>query len=568
MTHGLRAPRPDDDDRLAAPPPPARPAGRDERRLSPLTLRILAVNLIAPLMLLAGLLYLDQYEDALIDAELEALRVQADLIAAALGEGAVAAETATFEGLRVPVTNHRLLPEQARSMVRRLAELGGVRARLFDPNGLLVADSRRLIGPGGAVQVFDLAPPPEPMSIVAWLRGAYDWTKRVLDWGKPLPRYSERKEQTASDYDEVIEAIEVGTPATAVRRLAGADGRLLSAAVPVQYYKHVVGAVMVSRPDDQIDQSLFEVRLAIGQLFLGTALVTVLLSLYLAGAIARPVRRLAAAAEAVRSGQGRAAVIPDLSRRHDEIGDLSVSLRAMTEALWQRMDAIERFAADVAHEIKNPLTSLRSAVETVARLEDPAKQKRLLAILQDDVARLDRLISDISDASRLDAELSRARSGTVSLRPMLETLAEVYRPAAEDRDVALRLALPEGESPFDVPGIEDRLVQVIRNLIANALSFSPPGGAVTLGARRDGDVIEVTVGDDGPGIPAGKEAAIFDRFYSERPQGEKFGTHSGLGLSISKQIVEAHGGTIVATNRKAADGTIAGALFTIRLPAE
>lgn len=561
MTAGLRAPRARQNDRSTAPSPPRR-----RRRVSPLTLRILAVNLIAPLMLLAGLLYLDQYEDALVDGELQALRVQADLIAAALGEGAVTAETAVFENLRVPVTSHRLMPEQARSMVRRLAEMGGVRARLFDPNGLLVADSRRLTGPGGAVQVFDLAPPPEPMSVEAWLRSVYDWSNRVLERGKPLPRYAERREQTASDYDEVVDAIEVGIAATALRRLPGDGGRLLSAAVPVQYYKHVVGAVMVSRTDDRIQQSLFEVRLAIGQLFLGIALVTVALSFYLAGTIGRPVRRLAAAAEAVRSGQGREATIPDLSRRADEIGDLSASLRAMTEALWQRMDAIESFAADVAHEIKNPLTSLRSAVETVLRLEDPAKQKRLLAILQDDVARLDRLISDISDASRLDAELSRARSDTVALRPLLETLAEVYKPAAEDRDVAVRLDLPDF-GDLTVAGIEDRLVQVLRNLIVNALSFSPAGGAITLGGRNDGKQVVVTVTDDGPGIPAGKEQAIFNRFYTERPQGEKFGTHSGLGLSISKQIVDAHGGTIVASNRTAADGTVQGAVFTITLPA-
>jgi two-component system sensor histidine kinase ChvG len=416
------------------------------------------------------------------------------------------------------------------------------------------------------VQVFDLEPPPEPLSLGGWLRGVYDRVTRWTDWGRPLPRYMERRDQTASDYDEAVEAIEVGTAATAVRRLPQTGRRLLSAAVPVQYYKHVVGVVMVSRPDDRIEQSLFEVRLAIGQLFLGTALVTVALSLYLARAIARPVRRLAAAAEAVRSGKGRVAVIPDLSRRQDEIGDLSVSLREMTEALWARMDAIEHFAADVAHEIKNPLTSLRSAVETVVRLEDPAKQKRLLNILKDDVGRLDRLISDISDASRLDAELSRAQSNVVSLRPLLETLVEVHRPAAAERSVSLALTLPEDGGDLPVTGLEDRLVQVVRNLISNALSFSPPGGVVRLAARRDGPVVELTVGDDGPGIPPGKEAAIFDRFYSERPRGEKFGTHSGLGLSISRQIVEAHRGTIVAANRRGPDGGVAGALFTIRLP--
>lgn len=542
---------------------------RQERAFSPLTGRILAVNLIAPLLLLAGLLYLDQYERALIANELDGLRVQADLIAAAIGEGAVTAEMETFENLRLPVTSHRLQPDSSRAMVRRLAELGGVRARLFDPNGLLVADSRRLMGPGGMVQVADL-PPPEPVSFVGTLRNAYDWVKRALSLGRSLPRYVERVEQTASDYDEVVEAIEVAVPATAVRQI-DRDRKLLSAAVPVQYYKQVVGAVMVSRSDAEIEQSLFEVRLAILKLFLGTLFVTVLVSFYLAGTIARPVRRLAAAAELVRSGQNRRQVIPDLSRRQDEIGELSVSLRAMTEALRQRMDATERFAADVAHEIKNPLTSLRSAVETIVRLDDPEKQRRLLAIVKDDVTRLDRLISDISDASRLDAELSRAESAEVPVRPMLETLADVYALAGQDRAVSFRLDLPDDTQPggdtLMVRGLEDRLVQVLRNLIGNALSFSPEGGVITLRGRRDEAEVVIEVEDQGPGIPPGKERDIFNRFYTERPQGEKFGTHSGLGLSISQQIVEAHRGAISAGNVVGADGAIHGARFTVRLPA-
>lgn len=547
--------------------PPASAARRPPRTLSPLTLRILAVNLIAPIMLLAGLLYLDQYEDALVEADLTSLRVQADVIAAAVAESAVSAETATIENLRLPVTSHRLVADQTRAIVRRLAELGSIRARVFDPNGLLVADSRQLIGPGGAVQVFDL-PIAEPATMENGLKRLFDLTGRLLNWDKPLPRYNERREQTAADYDEVVQALEDGISARTVRRL-NAEDRLLSVSVPVQYYKHVVGAVLVTRSDGNIKQSLFEVRLAIGKLFLGTLLITVLLSFYLAQVIATPVRRLASAAEAVRSGQsggkGRTVVLPDLSHRHDEIGDLSVSLRAMTTALWDRMDAIERFAADVAHEIKNPLTSMRSAVETVVRTSNPDHQKRLLGILQDDVARLDRLISDISDASRLDAELSRAESELVALTPMLETLGDVYGPVAEEQAIRLSLDLPTGDR-LEVNGLEDRLVQVVRNLIGNALSFSPADGELLLSAKRGSGVIQISVQDDGPGIPPGKEQAIFERFYSERPQGEKFGTHSGLGLSISKQIIEAHRGTIVAHNRIDKNGRISGACFVVTLP--
>jgi two-component system sensor histidine kinase ChvG len=331
----------------------------------------------------------------------------------------------------------------------------------------------------------------------------------------------------------------------------------------------VLGAVLLSVGSADLEQAVRAVRLDILKVFLVALSVTVLLSIYLAGTIARPIRRLAAAAERVRRGLGRQVAIPDFSRRGDEIGDLSSALRDMTGVLWQRMDAIERFAADVAHEIKNPLTSLRSAVETAARIEDTTKQRRLLAIILEDVQRLDRLISDISDASRLDAELSRYEHAPIALDRMLETLVELHEATATEDSPRLRLVLPHGARPSDfiVSGIEDRLVQVLRNLIANAISFSPPSGTLTLALQRDQGTVVVTIDDAGPGIPEGKLAAIFDRFYSERPAGEKFGTHSGLGLSISKQIVEAHRGVIRAENLRSPDGATTGARFIVRLPA-
>jgi two-component system sensor histidine kinase ChvG len=255
-----------------------------------------------------------------------------------------------------------------------------------------------------------------------------------------------------------------------------------------------------------------------------------------------------------------------MSRRRDEIGELSSALREMTEALWRRMDAIEAFAADVAHEIKNPLTSLRSAVETVSRVQSPDHQRKLMAIIQDDVGRLDRLISDISDASRIDAELSRAETEPVQMRLMMEALAEVYRDTGAAEGVRFAIEADPSDD-LKVIGIESRLVQILRNLISNALSFSPPHGTITLRAGRDGDCIRIEVEDDGPGIPENKLDAIFERFYSERPKAEKFGTHSGLGLSISKQIAEAHGGTLRATNRLAENGLVIGARFILRLPA-
>jgi len=269
----------------------------------------------------------------------------------------------------------------------------------------------------------------------------------------------------------------------------------------------------------------------------------------------------------VRSGKGRQYELPDFTRRGDEIGDLSDSLRAMTEALWHRLDAIEAFAADVAHEIKNPLTSLRSAVETVARVEDPEQQKKLMSIILDDVQRLDRLISDISDASRLDAELSRAEIDAVDIGELLRALVAVQE--AGERAEAPRFQLDVlDHQDLSVPGIEGRLGQVFRNLISNAVTFSPTGGTIRLAAQRQGGDVVVSISDEGPGIPEGKLEAVFQRFYTERPAGEKFGTHSGLGLSISKQIVEAHGGTIKAENLKDPVGAVRGACFVVRLPAE
>lgn len=540
-------------DRAATRPPPPRERRRRWRLLaSPLTRRILAVNLIAPVLLVVGLFYLDLYKAGLIRAELAGLTTQAEMVAGAVGEGAV-----SEQALGLLELNREL----AQQMVRRLAEPAQLRARLFDAVGGLAADSRFLLYSQGVIQIEDL-PPPKGHGWRAELRQAWE---RIATWmpvDETLPTYVEHAEQRADHYPEAMAAL-AGRADSAVRsRKRG--GIMLSVAVPVQRYKQVVGALMVSADGTAIARSLFQVRMAIVQMFAVTLLITTALSLYMAGTIARPIRRLALAAEQVRHGHGRRHRIPDLSARGDEIGELSVALTEMTEALWRRMDAIEAFAADVAHEIKNPLTSVRSAVETAARVDDPDKQRKLLAIIQDDVERLNRLISDISDASRLDAELSRADTEPVDLRAMLETLADVYRSTEERLTFTLETPDP---GPLVVAGIEGRLVQVLRNLIGNAISFSPDGGTIALRAGREGRFIRIEVDDHGPGIPETKLATIFERFYTERPAAEKFGTHSGLGLSISKQIVDAHGGLIWAENRKAPTGEVTGARFVVKLPA-
>jgi two-component system sensor histidine kinase ChvG len=415
------------------------------------------------------------------------------------------------------------------------------------------------------VQIAELPPPdPEP-TIFDRVVDAYEWVLSLFPRREFQP-YRESAPQVATDYPEAVRALR-GETGSAVRT-APRSGLILSVAVPVSRYKQVLGAIMLSTDSRDIEESLRSVRIDILNVFAIVLIATVLMSLYLAGTIARPVRRLAAAAEQVGLGHARGVVIPDFSRRGDEIGDLSTALREMTDALWSRMDAIERFAADVAHEIKNPLSSLRSAVETVSRIEDIPQQRKLMAIIADDVKRLDRLISDISDASRLDAELSRAESQPVDIATMLAILVEIHQTTEPAGGVRLESKIDDAKD-LVVFGIEDRLVQVFRNLISNAISFSPAGGTILLRAWRDGSWVNIAVEDQGPGVPEDKREAIFDRFYTERPKGEKFGTHSGLGLSISKQIITAHNGRIWAENihESGSDTAVRGARFVVALRA-
>ncbi len=545
--------------------PEARAGARRRRRgawRSPLTRRILAVNVLVLAIPVLGLLHLEQYRDSLVAAELDSLRTQARAFSATLANSAVVVTQAG---------EAKLLPEGARHAMRVLLAERELRARLFAPTGRLLADSFVFLGSGGRIRVEELPPPSEGDPVTRQLERAYGWLADRLPGLGDLPLYKEAEVQRAAHYGEAERAL-AGDSAVQVRR-DGRGGLVLSVAVPVQRYRQVLGALMLSQDGRAIEAAVRDRRIDILIVF-GVALgVTVLLSIYLASTIARPVRRLAEAADRVRHAKGRQVDIPDLSHRRDEIGELSASLKEMTEALWDRLDAIERFAADVAHEIKNPLTSVRSAVETVARVDDPQQQKKLMGIILDDVQRLDRLISDISDASRLDAELSRAVNEPVELARLLDALVEVQHATFEaDGGPRFRLDLPRDAhgrpDPLVVPGLEGRLGQVFRNLLSNAATFSPREGEVRVRAFREAGAVVVTVDDEGPGVPEGKLRAIFDRFYSERPKSEKFGTHSGLGLSISKQIVEGHGGSIRAENRRRADGTIAGARFVVRLPGE
>ncbi len=502
----------------------------------------MAVNVFALAVLVAGLLYVGQYRQGLIDTQISALTIQAQMFAAALGEAAVGAEGSV---------NQYLKRDTAGQIVRRLAQTTHTQARLITADGKVLSDSRQLRGPG-AVQVEELPPPEEPGSLMRRMLDIYDSIlDRLLhdDGSENIPTIADAARKAIAGETSVFVGAKRGDDVT------------VSVAVPVQRYKRVLGALILIKDTRQIDEAVFQVRLDILKIFGVALLITIGLSIYLAGTIARPIRRLAEAADYVRHGMSRQHKMPDFSNRKDEIGELGDALTEMTEALWQRMDAIESFAADVAHEIKNPLTSLRSAVETVARIEDAEQQRKLMSIIQDDIQRLDRLISDISAASRLDSELSRAELSLVDIGGMLSTLVDLY----DAGDTRLIYDPPRG-APMIVAGLEDRLVQVLRNLIGNGVSFSPVGGIITLSADRDDHLVKIMVEDEGPGVPPGSEENIFERFYQDRPSTEKFGTHSGLGLSISKQIIDAIGGRIWAENRVSEDGRILGARFIVCLP--
>lgn len=529
------------------------------RRHSPLTRRILLLNIVPVALLALGAVYLSDYEDELIDAELASLLVQGEMVSAGIGEVAVVGGETTV---------NRLDAEAARQLLTRLVRPTGVRARLFSETGELLGDSA-VISDTGRIYVSPLPPPEEAEMPLPprWADRIGDWIAHQLSRSDRFPEYVERASPTLRDFPEAASALR-GFNASAVR-LAGEGRLLLSAAVPVQRYKQVIGALVLTRDNRAIAASLREVRYDMLTIAVAALGITVLLSLYLAGTITQPIVRLARAADEIRLARESRPEIPDLGKRGDEIGDLNDALRSMTEALWQRINTIESFAADVAHELKNPLTSLRSAIEVAARPDlAPDRRAKLMAIVVEDIERLNRLISDISDASRLDAELMRGEVKTVDLKLLLSDMVQHYAAiSAQKAGVAVELRV-SANPPFDAHGHDGRYGQVFRNVIDNALSFSPPGSRIVVELTREprkGPFV-VTVDDEGPGIPEDNLESIFQRFYSERPT-ENFGQHSGLGLSICRQIMETYGGSITAANRKAADGKTAGARFTVRVPA-
>ena len=568
--------------------------------------RIVVLNLGGLVALLAGFLYLNQFREGLIDARSQSLLSQAEIIAAAV------AASATVETNSITIDPEKLLqlqpgqstgigddansslffsinPERIGPVLRKLVSPTRTRARIYDRDGDVVLDSRSLSVRGNILRAE--LPPPESPSVVVRV---WDSVKQHVSeiFGQ---NFAQRHEPSSDDIATTngrgvpeVDAALGGARRTMVRVNARGE-TIISVGVPIQRFRAVRGALVLATQGGDIDTIIASERWAILRVFAVSAIVMVVLSLLLAGTIAEPMRRLAEAAERVRRGTKSRQEIPDFTDRADEIGHLSGALRDMTKALYNRIEAIESFAADVAHELKNPLTSLRSAVETLPRIKTESSRVRLMEVIQHDVRRLDRLISDISDASRLDAELARSDMMPVDLAKLLNAVVSGANSVERADKVQVLLTIEprllvaagvfSGED-YLVSGFDSRLGQVINNLIDNARSFSPQGGEVRVVLRHLGSRIELVVDDDGPGIPSDAFERIFERFYTDRPE-QGFGQNSGLGLSISRQIIEAHHGRIYAQNRlgkmrvvSALDSkevqeepTILGARFIVQLPA-
>ena len=569
------------------------PGAIASRFSSSLTRRIVVLNLGGLVALLVGFLYLNQFRAGLIDARVQSLQTQGEIIAAAVAASATVETDALtldperllqlspgqsygFRDERESSLEFSINPERIGPVLRRLVSPTRTRARIYDREGYLLLDSRSLTSRANILR-FDLPAAGQEDSTPSLIERFWSDLKRRFG-STELPLYEDIGVANGRAYPEVERAL--NGSATSVVRINAKGETIVSVAVPVQRFRAVRGALLMSTQGGDIDKIIASERWAIIRIFLVSAGVMFLLSLFLAGTIAEPMRRLAEAADRVRRGIKSRQEIPDFTDRADEIGHLSGALRDMTRALYNRIEAIESFAADVAHELKNPLTSLRSAVETLPRAKTAESQSRLMEVIQHDVRRLDRLITDISDASRLDAELARADYEPVDLVRLLRAIRDLANQVKKGDQVTVSLdvaplADPRQAAEYVVMGHDSRLGQVVNNLVDNARSFSPTGGSVRLGLRRaraaarNGQVqdgLEIVVDDDGPGIPEHASERIFERFYTDRPE-QGFGQNSGLGLSISRQIVEAHGGWVRAQNRRAPNGDVLGARFLVWLPA-
>ncbi len=549
--------------------------------VSRLTLTIVLANFIGLVILLVGSLGVTQYRDGLVQAKLQGVRAQAQLFADVLAQAAVS-ETgcqsgSAPDGHETVICGHSLSEQDVNEVFNRVWDSFEGRVRIFNApktdEQATVADAASLLIDDvmlreDEILVEQLAPVDDAGADNAFWRisrGADALLKRFMTG--PFRRAAAGRTVEAELNEALASSPFANEPgATSVR--FNEDGELVaSVTVPIRRVQAIYG--LVTAEIGGIEDLVAEARLAILPFFGLACAAAILSSLLLTAAIAQPIRQLAVAADKVREGIAAAgrARIPDFSHRKDEIGELSASLRAMTQAIYARIEAIESFAADVSHELKNPLTSIRSATETLEIATKPEAREKLMGVIKKDVARMDRLITDISNASRLDAELAREAREAVDIRKLLADIADLYRMTGKAGES--RVGYDPSGAPIYLFGNATALGQVLRNLIDNARSFSRPGGEVRLFLAAPTDrhrSVQVIVDDDGPGIPPDALEKIFSRFYTKRPQGSAFGNNSGLGLAISRQIVASHGGVVWAENRTNETGATAGARFVVELP--
>ena len=553
--------------------------------------RIIVANLIGLFVLLSGIFYLSQYHAWLIDAKRESLRAQGEIIAAAIAANA-SLETGRIvldpdrlpemEGAQRPPDDPfaalqlSIAPERVTPILRKLVPTSDTRARVYAQDGTLIADTASF----GLLSRAPAGRSDGGTGQRAKIRNA--WT-RFLSWllREELPVYREIGTANGIAYPEVRMALSGST--TPMLLIDDKGEQIVSVAVPIQLRKAVQGALLLSTRPGEIDAVLSEERNVILFLALTALAATLVASFLLARTIAGPMRRLSEAAESVSRSISARHELPLLAHRTDEVGQMAAAFRGMTAALYRRIEASERFAQDVAHELRNPLTAARSTAEALAFARTPEQQQQLVREIQEELKRLNKLITDVSNASRLDAELALQETEPVDVRHVLGAVVDVFRDIlnGDSRRIVLDVAdVPGNPTAYMVEGHDARLGRVITNLLDNAISFSPERGVVTVRARRAGSDIEIVVDDDGPGVPSDKLEEIFNRFYSDRPQTDRtVGKNSGLGLSISREIVNAYGGRIRANNRIAAaaragmrqtgpmPSAVCGARFTVELPA-
>lgn len=532
-------------------------AARPKRWLSALTVQVLVFNVLALGFFIFGVYWVQAIRVSLVEERVKSLMAQAEIVSAALARYASKGDVPEDEDAATDVD-----ASKAADVLKLLVGPTGMRARVFARTGEPLQDTRFILT-RNQVTVTQL-PPPGQIDVLAEIERGVKQNVYALRPGKDLPPVvNDDPQQSGQSYEEVRAVLERGEAGSAER--INAEGNLIvSVAVPIRRLQFIMGALMLSTEAGDIDDALRQEWLQLLLAAFIAFLVLAAASGFLLYRITGPLRSLSDGADAVRRGERQVSVIPNFASRADEIGDLSVTLRSMTSALYARMDAIEQFAADVAHEIKNPLTSVGSAVETLQRTTDDEKRRKLMSVIRDDVRRLDKLITDIADASRLDAELSRERAADVDLGGLIGAMTQMFDDPDKAERPQFKLDLPV--DAFVVRGLDGPLAQVFRNVLENAVSFSPKNGVIKIAAAPvDGRAV-ITIDDQGPGIPEENLETVFRRFYTERPASHGFGRNSGLGLSISRQIVEVHGGRIFASNLRDEAGKVVGARFTIELP--